>query len=108
MPAYCEPATDLPVIVRAAAAHEVAAVPVKPAARVFAIDPAPGSPDGEGLRCVDAKMVQHRVMALRIQFGVREPVGRELGLAVGHVAAAEDAEREHLLRRKLGMELRMK
>ena len=40
-------------------------------------------------------------MPFGAQLRAREPAGRKLGAAVGHVLSAEDAQREHLFRREL-------
>src|SRR6185369_3118439 len=47
------PAFDLAVVVEAAAAEVVAAVPLEPAARVLGVDPALLPPDRQRLRGVD-------------------------------------------------------
>ena len=70
------PAFDLPLVVRAAAAHVVAAVPLEPAARVFFVEPTLFAPHGERLRGVDAEVVQLGVVPLVAQLGAREPIGR--------------------------------
>lgn len=52
------PTFDLAFIVRTATAHVVAAIPLKPTARIFVIDPAVLPPDREGLRRIEAKKIQ--------------------------------------------------
>src|SRR3954465_12239287 len=51
-------------------------------------------------------MVEPAVMPSGAELGAREPAGRELASAVGHVLSAEHPERQHLFRRQLGPELR--
>src|ERR1041384_5462196 len=57
------PALDLPRVVLVAAAHIVAAVPLKPAARIVLVQPALALPFGERLACIDLEVVE-RVFAL--------------------------------------------
>lgn len=108
VPFHGFPAFDLPFIVLAAAAHVIAAVPLEPPARILFVDPTFFAPDSKRLRGVYAEVVELGVVPLGAQFGVIEPVGRELLCAIGHVLAAEDAEFEHLFRRELRLELGMK
>ena len=100
------PPPDLPRIVGTPASHVVAAVPLKPAARVLSADPSLLPPNRERLRRGDAEEVEPSIVPRRRQFGAREPAGRKFGAAVGHVLPAECAELEDLLRRQLGPELR--
>lgn len=99
------PPSDLPRIVGAAPSHVVAAIPLKPAARVFMIEPALRSPDRKRLRRIDAEVVQRRVVAFGAKFRILEPVRREFGRAIGHITAAEHTKRKHLLRRQLRAEV---
>src|SRR4051812_37734363 len=61
---YRPPAPDLPLVIKAAAAHKVATIPLKPAARIFVIDPPLRAPNGQCLRSIDAKEIQLRIMPL--------------------------------------------
>src|SRR5579864_6628352 len=108
MPANGPPALDLPFIIGTAAAQEIAAIPLKPAARVFLEYPTLLAPDGERLRCVDAEEIQFRIMPIMAKFGLGEPIGRKFRAAIGHVLASKYAEREYLLWRKFGVKVRMK
>lgn len=71
------------------------------------IDPALFPPDSQWLRRIDAKAIQHRVMALVAQLGLLEPIRRKFLAAVRHVLPAEDAQFEHLFWRQVGVEARM-
>ena len=71
------PASNLPGIVGGSAAHVVAAIPLKPPARILRVDPAAAAPDAERLRGVHAEIVQARVVPLGAQLGASEPAPRE-------------------------------
>ena len=90
-----EPAFDLAVVIFAAAAAVIAAIPLEPAAGVLVINPAFLLPDVERLGGIDAEEIEGGVMALVAEAGVFEPGGGEFGGAIGHVFSAEDAEFEH-------------
>jgi hypothetical protein len=98
------PSSNLPRVVACPPAQVIPAVPLKPSARILWMNPAVPTPFGERLRCVDAKEVQARLMTIRAQLCAREPARRKFVATVSHVLAAEDAEREHLLRRELRLE----
>lgn len=56
------PALDLPsVLLRHPPAHVIAAVPLKPAPRIFGMDPAFPAPDRERLAGINAEIVQRAV-----------------------------------------------
>src|SRR5690606_25799120 len=95
------PASDLARIVAHAAAHEIAAVPLEPAAWIVRVNPALAAPFRQRLAGVDAEIVERAVAACGCEFGPREPGRGKLVPAIGEVAAAEDAELEHLLRGQL-------
>src|SRR5215813_4820436 len=100
------PATDLAaVLVRHAAAHVVAAVPLEPAARIVVVDPALAPPLRQRLARVDAEEVECAVALTGRELRADEPALGEFPAAVGHVLAAEDPEAEHLARRELRLEL---
>src|SRR4051812_36466446 len=101
------PAPDLSRVVLVAAAGVIAAVPLKPAARIVGMQPALALPFGVRLARVDAEIVQRIVAPAGRESCVREPAFRKLVAAVGHVEAAEDAERQHFGRRQLWRELQI-
>ena len=107
VPGHGPPSPDLPPVVGAASAHVVAAVPLEPPPVVVAMEPPLFPPVGERFGGVDAEEVQLGHMALVAEPGVGEPVGRELGSAVGHVPAAENPQLQQLFRGQLGPEVGM-
>src|ERR1700742_5062598 len=96
------PASDLSRIVLMTAAHGVAAVPLKPAARIVLVQPALPPPFGERLARIDLEIVEPVIALSRREFRARKPAFGKLLAAVGQVEAAEHAERQHLGRRQLG------
>src|SRR3974390_65874 len=102
------PALDLArVFLRHAAAHVIAAVPLKPAARIIGVNPTFLPPFGQRLARVEAEIIERAVTAFRGKFRAREPTRGKLLATVGHVLAAEDAEPKHLFRRQVRLELRI-
>ena len=98
MPLHRTPSSDLSLVIGAPSACEVPAIPLKPAPRVIAVDPAPFAPFGQGQRGIYPKEVERRVMDFMTEAGLREPsVGKLIG-AIGHILAAKYAECKHLLR----------
>src|SRR5262245_60210811 len=95
------PSADLSHIVGTTATQVVAAVPLKPAARILRPYPTAAPPHGERLRGIHAEEVQSRIAAFGAEPGAPEPAGGKLSATVGHVLAAEDAKLEHLFRRQL-------
>ncbi len=96
--AHRNPAPDLSVVVRASAAKVVAAVPLKPAARILGADPSPFEPLGSRLTCRHAKVIKRRIgNSVRIQFCMRKPLTWKFLCAFIQVNAAEHTEREHVL-----------
>ncbi len=95
------PACDLAFIIFASSSHVISAIPLEPAARVFAIDPTFLLPIGKRLGCIHAKVIQFRIVKLMTELCVGEPACRKFFLAVGHVLAAEYAKLEHFARRQL-------
>src|SRR5215472_15560055 len=64
MPPDCLPALDLTgVLLRHAAAHVVAAVPLEPAARIVGVNPAFITPDRQRLASVNTKIIYGAVAA---------------------------------------------
>ena len=98
------PARDLAQIILAASPAIISAIPLEPAARVFEVNPTFASPLGQGLRRVDAKIIQRRSRLIRRKLRAFEPAFRKFLLAIGHVFSAEHAKLEHLFRRQLGRE----
>ena len=101
------PAADLTLVVGHPAAAEVAAIPLEPAPRVVGVNPAVFSPQRQRLRGIDAEKIQLGVVPLGAEAGLVEPLGREFGLAVGHVFATKHAQREQLFGSKLRAKIRM-
>ena len=58
------PASNLTGVVGASPADVVAAIPLKPPARILPVNPAVATPDGERLRRIYAKTVQARIVPL--------------------------------------------
>src|SRR5262249_35458642 len=68
------PAPDLAaVLVRHAAPHVVAAVPLEPAARIIAMDPALAAPLRQRLARVDAEEIERAVALARRELRADEP-----------------------------------
>src|SRR5689334_15310176 len=85
------PARDLAgVYVRDAAAEIIAAIPLEPAARIGADDPAVFAPHRKRLAALDAKGIEARIGHLA-QPGSLEPARRKLVAAVVEVFALEHA-----------------
>src|SRR5580704_17462142 len=102
------PALDLArVLSRNAPSHVVAAIPLKPAARIVRVDPSLLAPDRQRLAGVDPEKVQRTIPMLGGELGAREPARWKLLDAVGHVLAAEHTKLQHLRRRQLGTKLRI-
>lgn len=108
MPFHAFPPLDLALVIGAAPAHVVPAIPLKPPARIFRIDPAVFFPFRQWLRGVDTEEIQFGCMVLVIQFGPYKPVLREFIGTVRHVFPAENTQRQHLLRRYLWPEVSVK
>src|SRR3954452_24858829 len=86
MPADRLPALDLTaVFLRHAAAQGVAAVPLEPAARIVAVQPALLLPDRQRLACVDTEVIERAVPVPLCELGAFEPACRKLLAAIGHV-----------------------
>ena len=105
------PTLDLALVVIAAAAAVVAAIPLEPATRVLIMDPALPTPHRERLRSVHPEEVQFPIAAriiTFIEFRGGEPAFGKFRGAIGHVPATEHAHLKHFTRRKLRLEVRMK
>src|SRR5580698_339682 len=101
MPPERQPPPDLPLIVGTAAAQIIAAIPLKPAARIVPVNPAFLSPVGKRLGSVDAEEVDCRIVALPAEFSVLEPARWKLRGTVGHVLSPKHAKLKHLFGREL-------
>lgn len=99
------PPLDLPFVILVPPAHVVPTVPLEPPARVVFVNPSLRLPHGEGLARVNLEEVEVRVFLSPRELRFREPVFRKFLGAVAHVHTVEDAEREHLFRRKLRPEV---
>src|SRR5262245_31202204 len=77
------PAFYLPFVVRTPAAHEITAIPLKPAARIFVIDQAVLLPYRERLRRIDFEEVQFRIMFVLTKFRITKPGSRKFPATVG-------------------------
>ena len=108
VPPHRAPTFDLSLVVRTAPAHVIPAIPLKPATRIFVIDPPFLLPVRQRFRGVDAEVVQLRIVPLATELRTPEPRRRKLSGAVSHVLPAEDSEFEHLARCQFGFEFRMK
>ena len=102
------PSFDLSLVVRTTASHKVAAVPLKPTARVFVIDPTFLLPNPERLRCVHPKIIQIRIVTLVTEPGAPEPGRGKLFTTVSQVLATKYPQLQHLFRCQLRVEVRMK
>ena len=108
VPAHGAPTFDLALVIRTPPPHEVAAIPLKPAARIFVIEPAVFSPLRQWLRRVNAKAVELCIMTVRGQPRILEPGGGKFRPAVSHVLAAEHTQLQHFLRGQFRVKIRMK
>lgn len=99
------PTSDLPGVVETTAAHEIATIPLEPAAWIFVIDPAFGHPFGQRLRGVHSEEVEFGIVKLVAQPRVAIPLRRKFVAAVGHVFATKHPQGKHLGGRKLGSKL---
>src|SRR5262245_19956169 len=80
------------VFFRQAVAQVITAIPLEPATGVFFVDPALAPPFRQRLAGVDAEIVKPGIAVLWRKLRLREPGGRKLVTAVGHVFAAKDAQ----------------
>src|SRR5262245_8217616 len=100
--AYRLPSPDLAaILVGQAPAHVITTIPLEPAARIAGMNPSLVQPDRDGLAGIDAEEVERAVVLAVGKLGRGKPAARKFALGVGHVLAAEDAERKHLLGRQL-------
>ena len=76
------PAFDLSLVVRTTAAHVIPAVPLKPTARIFVIDPAILLPDRERLRGVHLEEIELRIVLRVTKFRFMKPRSGEFFAAI--------------------------
>jgi len=98
---HVQPAANLPVIIRMTTPHVVAAIPLKPTARIVAMDPTLVTPIGQRLGGRYPEEVEAGIARFRTKLGSLEPVGRKLIATVSHVLSAEDTHCQHLAGRQL-------
>jgi hypothetical protein len=91
------PAPDLARIIAASATKEIAAIPLKPTARILFVNPATISPNRQRLGRVDAKAIQCRIVLIWTQLGLIKPLPGKFGRAIRHVLAAKNSKSQHLL-----------
>ena len=108
VPAHGAPTFDLALVIGTPPPHEVAAIPLKPAAWIFVIEPAVFSPLRQWLRRVNAKAVELCIMTVRGQPRILKPGGGKFRPAVSHVLAAEYTQLEHFPRGQFRMKISMK
>jgi hypothetical protein len=105
MPLYRLPSFDLPLVITAASAHIVSAVPLEPSSGVILVYPALLYPVGQRLRGIYTEKVQLGIVELVAEFYLLEPFFRKLFFAVRHILAAEDTQLQHLLWGKFRLKL---
>jgi hypothetical protein len=103
MTPHSSPAFNLAQIICAAAAGIIPAIPLKPAARIFVINPALLAPNRERLRCIHTEKIARRFMSFPAELRLFKPGGGKLLRAIRHVLATEDTELQHLFGRELGL-----
>ena len=104
MSADSAPSFDLALVILAAPASIVPAIPLEPAARVLVINPALFAPNRERLRRIHAEEIKRRFVTFPTKLRVLEPACGKLLRAIRNVLSPEDAELEHLLGREIGFE----
>jgi hypothetical protein len=108
VPAHGAPTFYLALVIRTPPPHEVAAIPLKPAAGIFVIDPAAFSPLPQWLRRVNPKAVELCIVTVRGQPRIPKPGGRKFLPTVSHVLSTEHTQLEHFLRGQFRMKIGMK
>lgn len=103
-----QPAFDLAHVVGAAASHIIPAVPLKPAAGIFVINPALGTPVRQGLGGVYTEEIQSRIVKFMAEFCSGEPARGKFPTAIRHVLSAEDPQRQHIPGGQLRLEIQVK
>lgn len=96
VPLHLTPTLDLAVVIFRAPAHVVTAVPLEPAPRIIAVNPAVFAPHRQRLRSVHTEKIEFRITTPGGKFCAPEPACRKLGFAIRHVLPAEYAERKEL------------
>src|SRR6056297_799208 len=106
MPFHCLPSLYLPgVLKRNSSSVIISAIPLKPPSGVLWMNPVLFQPVIQRERCVDPKIIEADVFALRGQLCIFKPCGGKLACAVCHVLASENTELKQFLGRKLGTEV---
>ena len=94
---------------RESSTHIVTAIPLEPSARiVLFVDPSFFNPHLERLAGVFMEIVQRIVVMLGRKLSARKPILGKFFFAVGHVLAAKNSKREHLLGSKFRFEIWIK
>lgn len=108
MAAKGTPARGLAVVeLGDAAADRIPGVPQEPAARYVAPNPALFAPHHKRQAALDPKIVEFWVGSLG-DMSPNEPFLRQLGLVIVSVLTLEDAEFQHISRRRVGSKPRSK
>src|ERR1700761_7432296 len=95
------PALDLTTILLGhSTPHVIATIPLKPSTRVIRVDPTLPAPLRQWLAGVDPKEIDCTIPAVKGELCSPEPTAGKFFTAIGHILAAEYAERKHLLGRK--------
>src|ERR1700674_2795037 len=86
MTAHGFPALDLArILLGQPPAHVIPAIPLEPAARVVAVNPAFSAPKRQGLAGINTKVVEGTVAPARRQFRALKPIRWKFFSAIGHV-----------------------
>ena len=105
VPLHREPPTNLTIIfLRHSPSPVVATVPLEPPTRICRMYPSFLLPNRERLARIHSKEIERRIVSFVTEFCMLEPIRRKFVAAIRHVLAAEDTEREHLLRSEFGLE----
>lgn len=102
----CTPTFDLTDIIRATPSRIVAAIPLKPAARIIGVNPPSLTPDRQRLRCIHSEVVERSQTSMRRELRALEPTRWKLLLAISQVFSAKHSQLKHLFRRKFRLEFR--
>lgn len=94
------PSFYLPLIIFGhSSAHMIAAIPLKPSARIRRVYPSLFAPHAQRLGGINPEIIQFWIMEFRIESGAGKPVFWKLFSAIGHIFAAENSHRQHLFGR---------
>ena len=106
VPLHRFPSFYLAGVIGAAPAQIIAAIPLKPAARVFMINPPFLPPVRQWFGGIHAETVELCVMPLCAELRLRKPRSWKFPAAIRHIFAAENARLEHLPGSQLRFEFR--